>query len=83
MSQKALTKDEQYMLGLFKLTQAAKSDRWDFEMNEVGEFVGMTPKAVKAVVALLAQAHFVKKTSKTRIQIAPRGEVLAQELLGE
>jgi Mn-dependent DtxR family transcriptional regulator len=80
MSQRAQTKDERYMQGLYELAQAAGSWEADFDMVEVGEHVGLSAKPVKAIVALLARANFVKKIDKKRLRITEHGRRLVHEL---
>ena len=82
MSQRAQTKDERYMQGLYELAQAAGTWEKEFDMVEVGQYVGLTPKAVKAIVALLARANFVKKASKTHLCITQHGQQLVRGLQG-
>ena len=81
MSQRAQTKDERYLRGLYELAQAAGDVETEFDMFEVGQYVGQSPKAVKTIVALLARANFVRKLDKTRLRLTPNGERRLQDLM--
>ena len=80
MSQRAQTKDQRYIEGLFELARAAGNMEAGFDMNEVGAHVGISPRGVKTIVALLARANFVKKLSKTQLCITVQGEQLVNRL---
>jgi hypothetical protein len=61
MSAKGKTKDELFLLKLHQLACAAGGPTAEVNRYVVGAAVGLSEKAVNAIVVLLAQANFVKK----------------------
>lgn len=78
--QKAVTKDERFLMGLYELAEEAGDLYATFDVLEVGESTNLSPKAVKTIVTLLAQANFVKKVSRTELCLTDHGIRLAEEL---
>jgi Mn-dependent DtxR family transcriptional regulator len=81
MTSSGKTKDEKYILAIYK--RALLSGDIDAVMDkyEVGKEAGLSERAVDAILTLLMQANFVKKESKTEISLSKQGEELAKRLL--
>lgn len=77
----ARTKDERFLLQLYQMTLDAPEGEDTFVMEEVGKAAGLSPKAVKTIAVLLAQANFILKSREGEISITPHGKKLAEELL--
>lgn len=80
MSERALTKDEKFMVRLYE--EAAKLESFDDPLDRyyIGNLVSLHPKAVDTICTLLGQANFIKKHSKTDISITPQGIRLVESL---
>lgn len=77
-TKKALTKDVKFLVALFELT--GESEGATFDRYEIGEKVGLTQKAVKAVTTLLLQANFIKKSEGDKVYLTQNGRTLVTEL---
>lgn len=80
---KAHTKDEKFMLILYKETDAMAAEEDEeavFDRYDIGAKAGLTQKGTDTVCNLLLQANFIKKTSKTLVYITPHGRSLVQHL---
>ena len=77
------TKDENYVLSLYKATQEAGEAETPFNRYDIGERAGINPKAVNAICKLLIQANFIKKREEEEVYLTPHGEKLALQLLNE
>lgn len=80
MARAGRTKEEQYVIELYKRTVQGSEDSVD--IFDLGSSLGQSERQTKYSVQALAQANFIRKLSKTEIAIAPRGVKLAEELLG-
>lgn len=72
-----MTKDESYIIALYKAAgKGGLKDRY-----EIGRQVGLSERAVNAILNGLEQANFVKKVDKTAVFLTANGEALALRLL--
>ena len=80
MVERARTKDEMFMLRLYK--EASKQADWEEPLDRymIGHLVGLQKTAVDTICNLLAQANFIKKKGPTDIAITPHGKKLAESL---
>lgn len=77
------TKDENYVVWLYRLAQEAGAIETSFDRYEVGKKAGINPKAVNAICKLLIQANFIKKAGEDQVYLTSHGEQLALRLLEE
>lgn len=80
MVEQARTKDERFMLRLYEEASKQQDLETPFDRYQIGQAVGLQPKAVDTICNLLAQANFIKKRGKTEISITPHGVKLVEEL---
>lgn len=71
-----MTKDENYIITLYKTAGRGMKDRY-----EIGRQVGLSTRAVNAILHCLEQANFVKKVGETQVHLTANGEALAKDLL--
>lgn len=79
----AKTKDENYVISLYRAAKETGNLETSFNRYEIGEKAGINPKAVNAICKLLVQANFIRKSSEEEIHLTSRGVDLALRLLGE
>lgn len=78
------TKDEQFVLWLYRLAQEAGDVEMPLNRYDVGAKAGINPKAVNAICRLLVQANFIRKAGEEdEVRLTPHGAQLAERLLGE
>ena len=77
------TKDEQYVLWLYRTAQEAGDIERSFNRYEIGRKAGLHDRAVDAICKLLIQANFIRKAGEEDVRLTPHGEKLAIQLLGE
>jgi hypothetical protein len=76
------TKDELFLLTLFKLASAKEDQYAEIDRYAVGGTIGLGSKVVDNIVKLLAQANFVKKGDENAIFLTDHGLALVRQLLG-
>lgn len=77
------TKDEQFVLWLYRTAQEAGDVEMPLNRYDVGAKAGLHPKAVNAICRLLVQANFIRKAGEDEVRLTPHGAKLAERLLGE
>jgi hypothetical protein len=77
------TKDELFVLALYKMASEKGDLESKFNKYEVGDIANVHPKAVNAISRLLVQANFIKKAGEDDIYLTPHGLKLAEKLLEE
>jgi len=77
------TKDERYVIALYRMAQEAGDVEQAFNRYVVGDKAGLQPKGVNAICKLLVQANFIKKRGEEEVYLTPHGEKLALRLLDE
>lgn len=77
------TKDEQYVLWLYRLAKEAGDPEGAISRYLVGEKAGLHAKGVNAICKLLVQANFIRKAGEEEVYLTPHGIALAERLLGE
>lgn len=80
MAQKARTKDESFMVCLYKEAQKLPEIDDPLDRYVVGEMVGLNKKAVDTICVLLAQANFIKKHGSVDIAITSNGIRLVESI---
>ncbi len=77
------TKDENYMIWLYRTAQESGDIENSFNRYDIGRKAGLHEKAVDAICKLLIQANFIRKAGEEEVRLTPHGEKLALRLLGE
>lgn len=77
------TKDENFVLWLYRTAKEAGDIEGSYNRYEVGAKAGLHPKAVDAICKLLVQANFIRKDGEENIYLTPHGEKLALRLVSE
>lgn len=77
------TKDERFVLALYKIAKESGDIEGNYNKYQVGESIGLHYRAVDAICRLLIQANFIKKAGEEDIYLTPHGIKLAEQLLGE
>lgn len=77
------TKDEHFVLWLYRLAKEAGDPEMALNRYEVGQKIGLHPRGVNAICKLLVQANFIKKVGEEEVRLTPHGLKLAERLLGE
>jgi hypothetical protein len=80
MVERARTKDETFMLRLYEEASKQPDIEDPLDRYQIGQMVGLHPKAVDTICNLLAQANFIKKHGKVEISITPHGIKLVETL---
>lgn len=80
MVEKARTKDESFMLRLYDEASKLPDIEDPVDRYQIGNSIGLHPKAVDTICNLLAQANFIKKQGKIEISITPHGIKLVDNL---
>jgi hypothetical protein len=75
------TKDEHFVVELYKAAKAAGNLEETFDRYEIGSKASLHPKAVNAICRLLIQANFIKKNGEDGIYLTPHGLKLAEQLI--
>lgn len=78
------TKDEKFVLSLYKLAKAKGDLHAPFNRYELGKQMGFNPKSVDGICAMLFQANFIRKSGdEDDIYLSDNGLSLVRSLLGE
>ena len=71
-----MTKDESYILTLYKAAGRGLKDRY-----EIGKLIGLGERPVNAIVKTLEQTNFVRRVGERQIVLTANGVTLALSLL--
>jgi predicted transcriptional regulator len=78
------TKDERFVLALYKKAKESGDIEGTYNRYEVGSSIGLQFRAVDAICRLLIQANFIKKKKgEEDIYLTSHGIKLAEKLLEE
>jgi hypothetical protein len=77
------TKDEQYVLWLYRIAKEAGDPEKAIDRYEVGTKVGLHSRGVNAICKLLIKANFIRKVGEEEVRLTPHGLSLAERLLHE
>ena len=83
MSQKAMTKDELFLMKLYELASIAGDPQQEIDRYVVGKAIGQNDRGINAMSVLLAKANFIKKGQDTAFYLTDNGLKLVQQLLSE
>lgn len=79
-----ITKDERFILALYKQAKESGDIEGICNRYEVGTSIGLHSRAIDAICRLLIQANFIrKKKGEEEIYLTPHGIQLAEKLLNE
>lgn len=77
------TKDEHYVIWLYRLAKEAGDIEMPLSRYAVGEKAGVNEKGTNAICKLLIQANFIRKAEEDEVKLTPHGIKLAERLLDE
>lgn len=84
MSQKAMTKDEMFLMKLYELASIAGDPQQEIDRYVVGKAIGQNDRGINAMSILLAKANFIKKGQQDMAYyLTDNGLRLVQQLLSE
>jgi len=81
MSQKSGTKDERFLINLYKIANDLGNPHEEIDRYVIGRSVGQNDRSVDAIARWLAQANFVKNGEGSNIYLTEGGLNLVQNLL--
>jgi len=79
MNQKARTRDELFLLKIYETAPRSL----DVDSHCIGRALRHSHRTIENIVRHLAQANFVKKGERNRLQLTPQGVRLVEQLLKE
>lgn len=77
------TKDEKFMVCVYETAGKSGDVHNPVNRYEIGNMIGLHPKAVDTICKLLLQANFIKKDVLDDVYLTPHGEKLVLSLLQE
>ncbi len=77
---KSHTKDEKYIITLYKLATAEGDPEAEVSRYAVANALGMHPNSVDNICNQLAKANFIKKSGDSMIYLSPQGVRLVESL---
>lgn len=80
MTQKAMTKDELFVLKLYEIAMRLKNPHKPIDCLEVAQAIGQNTKGAQVIARDLAQANFIKKTEGGLIYLTNHGIKLVHQL---
>ncbi len=83
MSKKATTKDELFLIKLYRMAKELGDPHEEIDRYIVGRAIGQNDKGIDTISRLLAQANFIKKGDGTAVYLTSHGLNLVLQLLEE
>lgn len=83
MSQKAMTKDELFLLKLYELASQSGDIQTEIDRFVIGRTIGQNDRGANVVARDLAQANFIKKGEGDAVYLTDHGLQLVQSLIKE
>lgn len=80
---KSRTQDEKFLIALYVAASDVNDLDARFNRYKIGGSVGLHERGVNAIVKLLLQANFIKKSGEEEIYITEHGANLATQLMQE
>lgn len=80
MAKSSLTRDELYLVTLYRAALKKGDAFTPIDRYEVGQGMGQNDKSVNNIVQLLVQTNFIKKSENT-VYLTPHGLSLVERLL--
>ncbi|MDR2539590.1 MAG: hypothetical protein LBC45_03150 [Chlamydiales bacterium] len=81
MTQKAMTKDEIFVLKLYELAVQSGAPYEQIDYLEVAKFIGQNIKGAQIIARDLAQANFIKKAEGNKIYLTDHGLKLVAQII--
>ncbi|PWU15021.1 MAG: hypothetical protein C5B45_03350 [Chlamydiae bacterium] len=81
MTQKAMTKDEIFVLKLYELAMQSGTPYGQIDCLEIAKAIGQNTKGAQVIARDLAQANFVKKAEGNRVYLTDHGLKLVQQVV--
>lgn len=81
MSSKGYTKEEHFIVFLYKKASLQENIYEFFDSCDLGNALHLSPRLLKNIIQTLTQANFIKKSGKRDISLTPHGKELAEKLL--
>ncbi len=81
MNQKRYTKDELFLIRLYKEAQKLGDPFQEMDCYQIGQLIGQNDRSVDNIVRMLAQTNFLKKGKGNFVYITTHGESLVNSLL--
>lgn len=81
MTQKALTKDEIFVLKLYELSMQLGTPYQQIDCLEIARAIGQNTKGAQVIARDLAQANFIKKAEDYRIYLTDQGLKLVRQII--
>ena len=76
-----MTKDETYLVKLYRMANALGDPFHEINRYEVGKALGHGDKSVDGIVRMLAQTNFIRKGRGDAVCMTPHGMKLVADLL--
>jgi hypothetical protein len=83
MNQKAMTKDELFLLKLYEFAFKSGDTRLEVDRFVIGRAIGQNDRGANVIARDLAQANFIKKSDGNAVYLTDHGLRLVQFLLEE
>ena len=81
MTQKAMTKDEIFVLKLYELAMQSGTPYEQVDCLEVAKAIGQNTKGARVIARDLAQANFIKKAEGNRVYLTDHGLKLVSQII--
>jgi hypothetical protein len=81
MTQKAMTKDEIFVLKLYELAMQLGTPYEQIDCLEVARAIGQNTRGAQVIARDLAQANFIKKAEGNRVYLTDHGLKLVNQIV--
>ncbi|QZA58519.1 hypothetical protein [Candidatus Rhabdochlamydia porcellionis] len=81
MTQKAMTKDEIFVLKLYELSMQLGTPYEQIDCLEIAKAIGQNTKGAQVIARDLAQANFIKKAEGNRVYLTDHGLKLVSQIV--
>lgn len=81
MTQKAMTKDEIFVLKLYDLSMQLGGPHEQIDCLEIARSIGQNTKGAQVIARDLAQANFIKKAEGNRVYLTDHGVKLVLQIM--
>lgn len=75
-----MTKDERFLIALYKKIQTSPSDEW-INPHPIGKSLGYQDHLLNNILRGLAQANLIKQEGPEAVKLTTRGEAVVKSLL--
>ena len=81
MTQKAMTKDEIFVLKLYELAMQLGTPYGQIDCLEIARAIGQNTKGAQVIARDLAQANFIKRAEGSHIYLTDHGLKLVNQII--